>query len=721
MAKQQKQKKKGKQVKQEPIPVPVQSNSLPFIFDNFNIQAIIIAVVGIAIYFNSTFNEYALDDGIVIQKNEYVQQGFSGIGKILTKDAYASFYEQMGAGQQLQGGRYRPLSIVTFAIEHALFGSEDDLEGWDIAGIRHVGNVILYVLSVIILLYFLRNYIFKEHTIIAFMASFLFLIHPMHTEVVANVKSRDEIMSILFIVLTFISVMNYREQKNTKDLLLGMFYYFLACLSKEYAITLVVLIPMLLFIAKGDSIPESIQFTIPIIVVAALYLLIRFKIVGAGASGESEDVLNAPFKFTRGNERIATKIEILNHYLRLLFYPHPLSSDYSYNTIPYKNFGDGLVWLSLITHLTMVGATVKLFFKRNILSFALAFYLLNLALICNIFMEVGATMGERLVYHSSIGFVMAIAIGFHWLLMQIKKEQIRNICAIAVGLVVTIWSADKVIARNAEWKNDTVLFRADVKTVPNSVLVNGNVGKAYYDLSETPEYKGGEEEKELLRKSLYHLNKAVSIHPKYVNGYINLGVVYYKQQNLEKAKENWDIVAQLYPNNPYLLNNNKALGAMFFQRAMRTAALVDVSKEQLINAIADTKNANELTPSDEYRAYLVVFNFMLENYGKGEIDWIKFVQFNPHLKFVVANFCYQMGMGIASQKNKPKSFMAKGIKPLEYAVTLNPNENKYRCDLGGIYYMMEDYGKAAQKWQEVLQKDPQHKKALESMKLVERK
>src|ERR1035437_4264305 len=110
--------------KQEPqIALPV--NSL-FSFSDFRTQAILIAVIGFVFYFNSFFNEFALDDGIVIIKNEYVQQGLKGIPKILSKDAYDSFYRQMNAKDQLSGGRYRPLSIVTFAIEQEFIAAPPD-------------------------------------------------------------------------------------------------------------------------------------------------------------------------------------------------------------------------------------------------------------------------------------------------------------------------------------------------------------------------------------------------------------------------------------------------------------------------------------------------------------------------------------------------------------------------------------------------------------------
>ncbi|HSH64836.1 MAG TPA: hypothetical protein VLB84_03345, partial [Bacteroidia bacterium] len=36
---------------------------------SFNLQALILILVGFVFYSNTFFNEYALDDGIVIQKN----------------------------------------------------------------------------------------------------------------------------------------------------------------------------------------------------------------------------------------------------------------------------------------------------------------------------------------------------------------------------------------------------------------------------------------------------------------------------------------------------------------------------------------------------------------------------------------------------------------------------------------------------------------------------
>lgn len=595
-------------------------------FDSFKLQALILIFIGFFIYGNSFKNEYALDDGIVIIKNEYVQQGLRGIPKILKTDSYDSFYKQMNAKQQLSGGRYRPLSVVTFAMEEQFFGNGDkESPSETVTMVRHMLNVTFYILSVIILLQFLRTYIFKESTIIPFLTCLIFLIHPLHTEVVANIKSRDEILSFLFIILTFMKALQYQESKQTKHFVWSLVFYFLALLSKEYAITLLVLLPLLFYVLLKDTFIGSIKKTVPFIIVAVVYLLIRFSIVGVGSTQENTDVLNNPYMFASPTEKLATKIEVLNHYLKLMFYPYPLSSDYSYSTIPYTNFADPKVWFSIGFTLLMIVLTLYYFKKRNILSFALAFYLLHLFMISNLVMDIGATMGERLVYHSSFGFAFVIAVLFD-LLTKSMNTKSKQTALIVFGVLITLPCASIVMERNDVWTNDKKLFTTDAWTVPNSALVNGNAGKAYVDLSEMEANKSME--KELLGKALLHLHRSVKIHDKYVNGYLNLGVVYFKLNNYVKAEEYWRIAQDIYPNNPFLKRNFGVLATTYFNDAMKIGSK-DVSK-----AIKGLEKACELDPGNvEYWYNLGGASFTIKDYEKAKQAWTRTLQLKPdHLQ-----------------------------------------------------------------------------------------
>src|ERR1043165_1506226 len=91
-------------------------------FLNQKIATVLIGVLGFVFYITSINGEYALDDGIIIHQNDHVIKGVRGIKDIMTRDAYESFYRRMCATDQLAGGRYRPLSVVSFAIEQEFIG-----------------------------------------------------------------------------------------------------------------------------------------------------------------------------------------------------------------------------------------------------------------------------------------------------------------------------------------------------------------------------------------------------------------------------------------------------------------------------------------------------------------------------------------------------------------------------------------------------------------------
>ncbi len=636
---------------------PVKTYSL----HDFKVQAVILGVLAFVFYFNSFFNEFAHDDGIVIVKNEYVQEGFAGIPKIMTRDAYDSYYRQLNTSNQLSGGRYRPLSIVTFAIEQQFMGtiSEDKVDSvlkqqiaYGVKGaqeqklisamhVRHVLNVFWYIAGIVVLLYFLRNIVFKSEPVIAFIAALIFTIHPIHTEVVANVKSRDEIMSLLFMCLTFICAFRFEEdRKNYKMLLAGLGCYFLTFLSKEYALTTVILLPMALYTFKKVSLRRSVMAVFPYLVLAFVYIALRiyvlyfsnndmdyeivnqsilkrpgladaidglsttalgtfpflvgitalisifyyvradvndkteakiFKtnvilllpflffvglyllvLIGAvpGLNSNAEkEVLNNPYIFAEGSQKLATEIATSLNYLKLLLFPHPLSADYSYNSIPYKDFSNIWVLLSLAVHGAIVAVIAIYGKRRHVLGFAAAFYLLHLMLVCNIFFEIGATMGERLIYHSSVGFAIAAAYllykGFE---KMAPAATMQKALAIFLGVIV-VFAGIKTISRNAAWKNDGTLFAADLNTVPNSVLVCANVAASYITIADSKDEK---EKKEYLDKAIVLLDHALSIHPDMVASYMNRGIAYYKLGDMDKAKANLDSVKHRYPTYPTL-------------------------------------------------------------------------------------------------------------------------------------------------------------------------
>ncbi len=561
---------------------PVRDTLIPAWLYDFRIQAIIVALLAFILYCNTFQHEYALDDTIVIVKNEYVHEGFKGVDDILTKDAFDSYYRQFNSSNQLSGGRYRPLSIVTFAIEQQFFGAvppekvDSVLErgmSYEMKApaeqqflrhmhIRHVFNVLWYMLCVVVLLYFFRYITFRNNHIMAFIAAILFTAHPIHTEVVANVKSRDEIMSLILICGTFIYAFRYYEKKHKSQLVLAMVCLFLAFLAKEYAITMILLIPLAFYLFNEFTIAQCFMATLPYLAVVAAYLKVRFSIVAPMNESSDNDLLNNPYANADKAEQTATKISTSLNYIKLLIFPHPLSSDYSYNTIPYKRFSHPQVWASLLIHGYLFRQLFVFFRKRHVLAFALAIYLLNLLIVCNLIFNIGGTMGERLIFHSSVGFCMAVAWFLYKGMEKIKPAATGRLALLGVVVLLTIAYGFKTIDRNQYWKNDETLFGEDIKTTPNSVLVNSNVASSFINMAEAE--KDTVKKFQALREGVKYYNKVLEIHPTFVSGFMNRGVAYLKLGIPDSARYNYDMARKLYPNYPKLYEVYYNLGVCYY-------------------------------------------------------------------------------------------------------------------------------------------------------------
>ena len=196
----------------------------------------IIAIVVIVCFGLSVFNNYALDDFIVIVKNNFTQKGFSGIWNILSKDTFAGMTES--DIMILSGGRYRPLSLVTFAIEHQLWGNNPL--------ISHLINIVIYAFTGILIYNLLKKIlVFPENlknegvNLKAAMITLLFITLPAHSEPVINIKGRDDLMCLMFFLMSTLQLLKYVHIKNKKNLIYSSIYFFFSLMSKETALTFV--------------------------------------------------------------------------------------------------------------------------------------------------------------------------------------------------------------------------------------------------------------------------------------------------------------------------------------------------------------------------------------------------------------------------------------------------------------------------------------------------
>ncbi len=503
---------KKRSVKPDDEPI-IRQKKAPESFWKTNLfPALIIFLLPFALYISTLGFEYVLDDKIVIVDNQYTKKGFAGIKEIFTTESFQGYF-----GEQknlLEGGRYRPLSIATFAVEYQLFGLNSK--------IGHLINILFYALTGILLFRVLTLLIpaLKDSRwwmAFPFVATLLFILHPIHTEVVANVKGRDEILSLLGALGALYFSIQYLKKSNTFLLVFAAISFMLGLLAKESALTWIAVIPLSGYFFTKAKFKQLVTVTAPLILVGILYIAIRTNIIGflLSTGKEVTDIMNNPFYGLGFGEKFATIFYTLGMYIKLLIFPHPLTHDYYPFQVPILNWVDFRPVLSLLFHLSLLGIALKGLKSKKIISYSILFYFITLSIVSNIPFTVGATMNERFVYAPSLAICLIFAYFISRKLPDYfnKKQKDFNILSAGLLAILVIGYSAKTILRAEDWKNAITLNAAAVKYSPNSARANCFMGVALFE-----KYKiepNTETKYALLDEATHYIERSIEIYPSY--------------------------------------------------------------------------------------------------------------------------------------------------------------------------------------------------------------
>ncbi len=507
----------------------------------------IICIVGVLLYANTLTNGYTQDDAIVITENMFTQDGVSGIPGILGNDTFFGFFKVEGKAKLVSGGRYRPFTLIMYAIEYQLFGRNPFM--------GHLISVLLYGLlgfmiykTMALMLLGINKAGKKEGQIRTFIlvASLLYIAHPIHTEAVANIKGRDEIMTMLGAVSALWASLKFYHTKALKWNLLALLFFFIALMSKENAITFLAIVPLVYIFFKRVSLVNSFKYLWPFVVSTIIFLGIRTSILGMDFGGQSMELMNNPFlKLVNGSyidfsggEKFATILFTLGKYISLLLFPHPLSHDYYPRAVDIMEFGDWQVLLSLLLYIAIIGAGLFFWKRDKLISFGLLYYIITLSIVSNIVFPIGTNMSERFLFMPSLGIMIVIA------RILTKWISNRNIIYGILG-VILIGFAAKTVVRNTVWKDDFTLFTTDVKNQPRSAKLLNAAGGTL--TTTAGKMENGPQKTKYLDQAIGYLNKAVEIHPTYRNAYLLLGNAHYYKEDYPPAIAQYEKLRQLYP------------------------------------------------------------------------------------------------------------------------------------------------------------------------------
>lgn len=572
------------------------------------------------LYLNTLGHQYAFDDYIVITGNEFTKQGFAGLYDLMTKDFFEGIYGEQS--MNLYGGRYRPLSLLMFAIEYQFFGLNPF--------VGHLINLLFYALTGALLFRVLNNWLdqTKGGTVIAFIGSLLFVTHPIHTEVVANIKSRDELVALFLVLVCLQGLYVFIKKQDQKARLIAIGAFFLSMLSKENAFTFVALLPLSLFVLQKMSLEQAIKLCIPFFLAAIAYILLRTGMLHQNAPtgimvGENPDIMENPFIGADLSTRLATIGVILLHYLMLLVFPHPMSADYSFNQIPWTNFSDPIALLGWGLYIVLGGYAALKIWKRDIVALSILYYLAPLSLVTNLFFNIGAPMADRFLYFPSLGFCLGIAyvvvqVGQVFDLTAVKKHKLIMASLLIVGLLFS----GKTIARNGDWYDNETLFGKDRHASPQSAKIHyyyaNTLIKKFLDKKPTTQQTLSPIDLMLLDSAEAGFQRSYAINPKFHHTTYNLGLVNMYKKKAKEALKWFQYTLQLQPNHGISHEQLVRVYGEFLQQP-------DKAMEHL-NIVLSTPEGQKHASNYEH---LGILHAMQGNVAEAETAFLKAIEKDP--------------------------------------------------------------------------------------------
>ena len=535
------------------------------------------------LYGNTMKNGYSLDDLYVTYNNPMVKKGIKAIPEILSS-RYINLNAEEGGTMNFG---YRPLTKAMFAVEHEFFGENP--------GASHFINILLYGLSLLLLFSILRRLMANFSIWFPFLITLLWAAHPLHTEVVASLKNREEILSFLFGLLALQSFLTYVSKNSWLSLASGAAWFLLSIFTKPSTLPLLAAIPFTLFFFTNANVKNLILVTgsmILISVVAVLFVKLYLPSI-------SRPMLyfENPLAFEKNFLlHVSTGMYGLLLYLKLLVYPHPLLFYYGYNTIPVVGFGNIWVILSLVLHIVLFAYAVLKLREKHILSFAILFYLIVISMYSNIVKPPAGIIAERFLYIASLGFSIAVV----YLLFKLLKVSTdpadtgKQVWKVVLALlVILIPFTAKTVDRNKDWNSQISLFSHDIKYLGNSAKANFIYATTLKtEMIEEMEAGGNRNEMQpRVEKIIGLLEQTVKVYPGYFEAWNSLGEMYTMMKNdNEKALEYF---ARTVKEKPTFAAGWYNLGYIHFQKEDFPQALDNFRKAAALDT-TDLKTLSNL-------------------------------------------------------------------------------------------------------------------------------
>uniref|UniRef100_A0A4W6DDL0 dolichyl-phosphate-mannose--protein mannosyltransferase n=1 Tax=Lates calcarifer TaxID=8187 RepID=A0A4W6DDL0_LATCA len=680
-----------------------------------------VALVALLCFINSYDGEFVFDDSEAIVNNKDLKPT-TPLNNIWTNDFWGSNLSSNSSHKS-----YRPLTVLTFRLNYLLAG------GLHPVGF-HVLNIILHavisalmidVFAILIggLAYDEKDRILNNAPKTSLLAALLFAAHPVHTESVAGIVGRADLLCALFFQLSFLTyckAFNRGRYLTQSVTLFWVAVSLLLCaaamLCKEQGITVLVS----LFVS--DMLRTGLLTRLGLMGLGGLSMLYaRWRIMGTGPPAFTE--VDNPASFA---ENIFLRIVNYNYYYSLnawlLLCPWWLCFDWSMGCVPLiKTATDWrMVWL-LLLWCVLIGLISQALCsqdsqRRRTLTLGLVLLVVPFLPACNIFFRVGFVIAERVLYLSSAGYCLLLAYSLGHCCFRWTKY--RKLLCVSVLALLCVYVA-RCALRSHQWRSEQSLFTSALSVCPLNAKVHYNVGKNLADKGNTtaairyyreavrlhPTYVHAmnnlgnilKERNELIEAEQL-LSKAVSIQPDFAAAWMNLGIVQNSLQKFEEAEQSyWNAIRfrKKYPDCYY------NLGRLY------------ADQNRHVDALNAWRNATVLKP-DHSLAWnnMVILLDNTGNLGQAELigrEALKLLPNDHTIMFSLANV-----LGKLQKYKESEGFFL-------HALRINPNAASCHGNLAVLYHRWGKLELAKKHYELSLKLDPEAPGTRDNYNMLRRK
>jgi Flp pilus assembly protein TadD len=367
-----------------------------------------------------------------------------------------------------RSGYYRPVVTLSLALETRLFGGSP--------AAYHLMNVIYHLGASLALVWAARRIL--PSSVGAWIGGLVFIVHPIHTESVAWVSGRTDLIATFFFCLA-VGCYARTDGPHSPWMAGAMAGAAAAFLSKEAAIAL----PAVLLaweLARPQQTWGVVALRLlPIGAVTAGCLALRHLVLGSVVGPLVDGGLS---------ERLATGVATLGRYLLLLVAPYPPNPDRVLE--PLLGWGTWQPWASLGILLGLAAAAHLTWRRSRLPVFLLAWFLLTLLPATPLLPAGPVHMAERFLYLPSAAFALALGgvaaailerAGLRSAADLYRANGMRALLAAGGLALVLVGGLGLTLYRNEDWRDAERLFTRMSASSPRSWKAANGLGHVYED------------------------------------------------------------------------------------------------------------------------------------------------------------------------------------------------------------------------------------------------